>query len=143
MSVIHFNYADVKSIKLTGKRMIKEQIAGLFLNEGKDIKQLHYIFCSDKFLLEINVTFLHHNFFTDVITFDLSEGSKIIGEVYISVDRVKENAIAYSTSYKNELLRVIVHGALHLCGYEDKKKSEITIMRRKEDYYLQLMLKKN
>jgi rRNA maturation RNase YbeY len=90
-------------------------------------------------LLNINKTFLKHDYFTDIITFDLSEGFvEIVGEVYISIHRVRDNARSLRTNVTNELLRVLFHGALHLCGYKDKKKSEITIMREKEDYYLSL-----
>lgn len=119
--------------------MIKEVVAGIFRDEGRALKRLNYIFCSDGYLLEINKTFLNHDYFTDVISFDLSEGGATVGEVYISVDRVKENASLHSAAFTHELLRVILHAALHLCGYKDKKKSEITIMRQKEDYYLQIL----
>lgn len=121
--------------------MIKETVAEIFSNEGKELRLLNYIFCSDHYLLDINKAFLNHDFFTDVISFDLSEGESMIGEVYISMDRVKENAILHSATFEKELLRIIFHAALHLCGYKDKKKSEITIMREKEDYYLQFFQK--
>jgi probable rRNA maturation factor len=86
---------------------------------------------------------LQHDYFTDIITFDLSVSkNETIGEIYISVDRVRENAMTHSVTFQTELLRVIFHGALHLCGYKDKKKSEITIMREKEDYYLLLFEQK-
>lgn len=139
MPSVRFNYADIKPISLSKKSMIKETVAEIFSNEGKELQLLNYIFCSDHYLLEINKAFLHHDFFTDVISFDLSEGETIIGEVYISMDRVKENAILHSATFETELIRVIFHAALHLCGYKDKKKSEITIMREKEDYYLQFL----
>ena len=87
-------------------------------------------------MLEINRTYLKHDYLTDIITFDLSEGPSTTAEVYISVDRVKENARNNKVSFKNELHRVIFHGALHLCGYKDKKKKEIAVMRQKEDQYL-------
>ncbi len=138
MTVIRFNYADVPPILLNNKKLIKQQIAEIFLNERKELGQLNYVFCSDNFLLELNKFHLRHDFYTDVITFNLSEGKVVIGEVYISVDRVRENAVLHSSKFKKELLRVIFHGALHLCEYKDKRKSEITIMRQKEDYYLQL-----
>lgn len=141
MSLIRFNYADVKPITVNNKGLIKKQVAEIFISEKKKINQVDYIFCSDYFLLEINKSFLQHDFFTDVITFDLSNTKDIRGEIYISVDRVRENAIIYSKTYRSEILRVIFHGALHLCGYQDKRKSEITVMRQKEDYYLQLFEK--
>lgn len=142
MPSVRFNYADVKPISLSRKSIIKETVADIFSNEGKQLKLLNYIFCSDYYLLEINKAFLNHDFFTDVISFDLSEGEATVGEVYISIDRVKENAILHSATFEKELLRVIVHAALHLSGYKDKKKSEITKMREKEDYYLQFLKKK-
>jgi len=92
--------------------------------------------------MEINRAFLNHDTYTDIITFDLSEGVGIVGEVYVSVDRVKENARLELVTFESELLRVLFHGALHLCGFNDKKKSEIIEMRQKEDYYLQLYSEK-
>ena len=105
--------------------------------ENKILEKLTYIFCSDNYLLNINKKFLFHNTNTDIITFDLSDSKKIIkGEIYISVDRVKENTIRYNTTFTDEFLRVIFHGALHLCGFQDKKDSEKQLMRKKEDFYL-------
>jgi probable rRNA maturation factor len=138
MTPVRFNYADVFPVSLRKKKAVKEFIVDLFKSEGKDLVFINYVFCSDSYLLEINQSFLQHDYLTDIITFDLSEGKGISSEVYISVDRVKENAGLHSVHYKMELLRVIFHGALHLCGYKDKKKSEITIIRQKEDYYLRL-----
>lgn len=142
MPVIRFNYVDVKPVSLNKKGLIKKQIELIFSDGNKALNRLDYIFCSDTFLLEINQSFLQHDFYTDIITFDLSEGVGTIGEIYISVDRVKENAIIHASTFQNELLRVVFHGALHLCGYKDKKKSEITLIRQKEDYYLQLLQEK-
>lgn len=100
------------------------------------LHSLNYVFCSDQRLLEINRQFLHHNYYTDIITFDLSEGVSTHAEIYISVDRVKENARNLGVSFKSELHRVIFHGALHLCGYGDKDNKEMQEMRKIEDYYL-------
>ena len=105
--------------------------------EGKIIESLIYVFCSDKYLLKINQTFLNHNYYTDILTFDLSKTSKIIeGEIYISVDRVKENSKELKININLEFLRVIFHGVLHLCGYTDKTKLQKQKMRKKEDEYL-------
>lgn len=142
MSVVQFHYTEIKRISLNHKNTLKRLITELFISEGKVLNEINFIFCSDAYLLKINQEFLHHDFFTDIISFDLSQGNSITGEVYISVDRVKENAINHFVSFKKEITRVIFHGALHLCGYKDKKKSEITIMRSKEDYYLQLLEEK-
>ncbi|MCW3113260.1 MAG: metal-dependent hydrolase YbeY [Segetibacter sp.] len=138
MPGVRFNYADVKPISLNDKKGVKDFVVSIFNKEGRPLKKINYIFCSDEYLLEINKSYLQHDYYTDIITFDLSEQEGTIGEIYISVDRVKENSKSHATSFSTELLRVIFHGALHLIGYKDKKKSEITIMRDKEEYYLRL-----
>jgi len=117
--------------------MLKAFLKRLFKSEKKQLKNLNYIFCSDKELLKINQNFLNHNFYTDILTFDLSSYPGIIdGEIYISIERVRENANSLGLSIKSELHRVIFHGALHLCGYKDKKENEQNEMRNKEDFYL-------
>lgn len=138
MCRVKFRYADVAPIGLRGKRGLQTFIASIFSREKKRLLDLNYIFCSDTYLLEINKSFLGHDYYTDIISFDLSEENGIIGEVYISIDRVKDNSKVLRTSFKEEMLRVVFHGALHLIGYKDKKKSEITIMRHKEAHYLRL-----
>jgi len=139
---VFFNSAD-KRLNIGGRLRIRDFIEEIFKKENKDLKRLDYVFCSDNYLLEINKQFLNHNYFTDIITFDLSEKKgPVIGEIYLSVDRVKLNAVDYDTSMKKELLRVIFHGALHLCGYKDKKKADMILIRKKEDEYLYLFLDK-
>ena len=138
MEIVRFSCADINGIKLRERRKIKAFVKSIFEMEGKELKEINYIFCSDLYLLEINRKYLQHDYLTDIITFDLSESNATVGEVYISSDRVSENSKIHRTTYSQELLRVIFHGALHLVGYKDKKKSEITIMRSKEDYYLRL-----
>ncbi len=139
MATINFYCADISNIPLKNRRFLKSFIFNLFEREKKSLGSLSYIFSSDDYLLKLNQEHLKHNFFTDVITFDLSNSSsEIAGEIYISIERVKENAKKHHTTLQKELLRVVFHGALHLCGYNDKKKSEITIMRQKEDEYLRL-----
>lgn len=99
---------------------------------------LNYIFCTDDYLLEKNKQFLNHNTLTDIITFDLSENdSNLVGEIYISIDRIKENAEKFSVAYQTELHRVIFHGALHLCGFKDKKKEDKALMTEMENQCLQ------
>ena len=137
MQQVYFHYADRK-LNIAGKKQIKEEVLYLFKKEKVSLDKLNYIFCSDEFLLQINKQFLNHDFYTDIITFDLSETNKTIGEIYISLDRVKDNAAQNHVPFKEELARVIFHGALHLCGYRDKKKTEIEIMRKKEDHYLKV-----
>jgi rRNA maturation RNase YbeY len=114
----------------------------IFKNEDKRLFTLNYIFCSDDYLLEINKTHLQHNYYTDIITFDLSVApGEIIGEIYISTDRVRDNAVSLGVSIKDELHRVIFHGALHLCGYKDKSPKHLKEMRAAEDLYLSLYFK--
>lgn len=132
-------FFDTVKVTLTNRRALKHFIEQLFRKEGKKLLSLNYIFCSDKMLLQVNQDFLKHDYYTDIITFDLSTTpASIIGEIYISVDRVKDNAKQLGVSFRSELHRVIFHGALHLCGYGDKNKTQIQEMRRLEDKYLHL-----
>ena len=136
MSKVHFSYAD-RQLNISNKTSLKLFIETIFKKEKKQLGSIRYVFCSDDFLLELNRTSLNHDYYTDIITFDLSEPNQPIeSEVYVSIDRVKDNAQNQSFSFKEELSRVVFHGALHLCGYKDKKKEDILIMRKKEDYYL-------
>jgi len=112
-----------------------EQVAEL---EQRRISSLSYIFCSDKYLLSINQKYLNHNTLTDIVTFDLAEDAEIEGEIYISVERVKENAVKYAVDFEEELHRVIIHGLLHLIGYKDKTASQKAQMRKKEQACLSL-----
>jgi len=138
---ISFNKAD-KNATLANRTALKAFIEKAIKKEGLHIETLQYIFCSDKFLLGINKSYLQHDYYTDIISFDLSETEgKLIGEVYISIDRVKDNAKTHKNSLKEELLRVIFHGALHFCGYKDKKPADIKKMRAQEDKWLKSYLK--
>jgi rRNA maturation RNase YbeY len=135
---VRFSYADRK-LSLKGKNLVKQFIATIFLQEKRTPGDLNYVFCSDEFLLDINQRFLNHDYYTDIITFDLSEAPGVVsGEIYISLDRVADNARELKSSFQTETLRVLFHGALHLCGYRDKTKSEIAQMRNKEEQYLRL-----
>jgi rRNA maturation RNase YbeY len=127
-----------KGVALGNRKKLKLFIASIFKSNGIKLSKLTYIFCSDKYLLKINREFLNHDFYTDIITFTLS-GIKedVEGEIYISVDRVRENARVLDKTFKNELHRVIFHGALHLCGYNDKTKSEQAKMRLAENECLE------
>ena len=107
--------------------------------EGYELTRIDYIFCSDEFLLEVNRTHLDHDFYTDIITFPLNP-NPIIAEIYISLDRVRENATSYSVSFEDELMRVIIHGILHLCGYDDHEEADIAFIRKKEAYYLKKLV---
>lgn len=141
MTTVQFRSAD-RSLGLSGKTKIKDFIVFLFRKEKTKLSSITYVFCSDDYLLQINRDFLQHDYYTDIITFGLSEpANPVEAEVYISIDRVKENAAGLGNSFRNEMLRVIFHGALHLCGYKDKKKSDQELMRRKEEQYLHLFEK--
>ena len=131
---------ELVSAPLKDRKRLKSFIFSLFLKEGKELDSMNIVFCSDDYLLEINKQHLQHDFYTDIITFDLSESkiSPITAELYISIDRVKDNASALKTNVSNELHRVIFHGSLHLCGYCDKTKKDILIMRAKEEEYISL-----
>jgi rRNA maturation RNase YbeY len=134
-SKVYFFY-EKKGFSLRNRGTLKDFIEKIFKKEKNLLGSINYIFCSDKKLLEINKTYLKHNFYTDIISFDLSSGPKKIAEIYISVDRVRENAKSLGVSLNNELHRVIFHGALHICGYKDKTNKDRAVMRSKEDHYL-------
>ena len=135
-SKVYFFFLN-HSFSLRNRSSLKKNIENIFKKELKTLYQLNYIFCSDNKLLSLNKKYLGRNYYTDIITFDLSQNKKEINaEVYISIDRVKENAFFLGCSFKSELYRVIFHGALHLCGYNDKTKKDSFRMRKKEDYYL-------
>lgn len=127
----------VEPFSFNEKKRLKAAVSNLMDEEGKPFESLDYIFCSDEYLLKINQTYLNHDDLTDIITFDLSDvPGNIKGEIYISVERVKDNALLFNTSFRDELARVVFHGALHLCGYKDKTTKEQGEIRRKEDFYL-------
>jgi rRNA maturation RNase YbeY len=107
-------------------------------SEIKRIGQISIIFCSDHYILDVNQKYLQHDYFTDIIAFDYCEGDRLSGDLFISVDTVRENALEYGTEFKDELNRVIVHGLLHLIGYDDHSEEDISEMRSKENYYLSL-----
>ena len=104
--------------------------------EGKVLEEVNLIFCSDEYLLKMNVEYLQHDYYTDIISFDYCEEDRILGDLFISKDRVLDNAEQNSVTFESELQRVIVHGVLHLCGYKDKSEDDEKLMRSKEDYYL-------
>ena len=142
MAPVYFHYNN-KKLLLDSKKVLRDFIGRIFLLEKKKLQRLDYIFCGDEFLLEINKNYLMHNYYTDIITFNLSENKKVItGEIYISIDRIKENALQFNSSFTDEALRVIFHGALHLCGYNDKTKKEREEMLQKENKYLILFKNK-
>ena len=141
MKKIKIYFLDRK-ISLSDRRKLKLFIEELFIKEKKSLKSLVYVFCSDEYLIKINKEFLKHDVYTDILTFELGyPGKETEGDIYISLDRVNDNSKRLGLSVKEELHRVIFHGALHLCGYKDKKKSEIKRMRKKEEEYLNKFFK--
>lgn len=133
---VHFFSPEIRSsLRNTGS--LKLFIESIFRKEQRRLSSISYIFCSDKTLLEINKKYLNHDFYTDVITFNLSPNNAIItAEVYISLERVRDNAKSLGVSIRSELHRVLFHAVLHLCGYNDKMKKDIEVMRKKEDILL-------
>lgn len=132
-----FNKEDIR-FRFSNKTLIIRWLSLSARKEKKKPGDINYIFCTDKYLLNINRKYLQHDDYTDIITFDYTVKDLISGDIYISIDRVKENAGVYKVSFQNELLRVMVHGQLHLCGYKDKSNRDAKLMREKEDYYLSL-----
>ena len=138
MQKVRFFFNGV-TVTLQNRTYLKTAIERLFKNENRVLKNINIIFCSDEYLLSINNNFLSHNYYTDIVTFYYSAPkAPVEAELYISVDRITENALAIGLSKKNELHRVIFHGCLHLCGYGDKTSQQIKKMREREDYYLRL-----
>jgi len=123
---------------LNNKSHYKKWLKNCILSLEKEVGTINYIFCDDDYLLEINKEYLSHNTYTDIISFDYSDKNKLSGDIYISIERVKENATSYATSFENELSRVLIHGILHFAGFKDKSKIEKSVMREQEDYYLSL-----
>ncbi len=134
---IYFHNEAPMTYRLRNIRKVRKWLLDLARKEGFDISNLNYVFCTDNYLHQINVDYLQHDTLTDIITFDQSEEENTIeGDIFISIERVKENAKLESVSMRKELLRVLVHGLLHLIGYDDKSASLKKKMREKEDYYL-------
>ncbi|MFA7471734.1 MAG: rRNA maturation RNase YbeY [Spirosomataceae bacterium] len=137
MTLIHYFFEDI-SYKIVRPIKTKRWIRSLVNAEGFELNSINFIFCSDEYLLQINREYLNHDYYTDIITFDNSESDREIeGDIFISLDRVFENARSESIQEEEELRRVLAHGVLHLCGYDDHTDEEKSQMRSKENYYLQ------
>ena len=134
-SKINFFTEEIKFI-LRDKIPLRKWLIDVAVNEGCKIEEVNIIFCSDAYLSEHNQRYLKHSTLTDIITFDYSEGKNLSGDIFISIERVCENAIKYKVSENQELKRVIIHGILHLCGYKDKTAADKKQMRKKEDEYM-------
>lgn len=137
---IHFAQTEI-TFKLKNKQTLKTWIKKVIDKEKLNLGEIAYSFCSDNELLKINQQFLEHDTYTDIITFDYREGKVVNGEIHISVDRLKENAEKFKTTFELELHRVMIHGVLHICGYKDKSKLHKEEMRKKEDSSLKLLSK--
>ncbi len=131
---IEFHFEDVAEFPVTTETI--SWLENLLQNEEKKTGKIVYIFCSDKYLLEVNRKYLNHDYYTDIITFDYVKGKTVSGDIFVSLPRIFENAEMHNTSTDKELHRVLAHGLLHLSGYKDKSEEEQIIMRGKEDFYL-------
>ena len=132
------SFTSNTNFQLKNKSASISWIKKIVQKEGRKMKDLSFVFCNDIDLLDKNSKYLNHNNFTDILTFDYSENNNISGDIYISIERVKENAKTYKVTFENELGRVMIHGVLHLLGYKDKSEKEKGIIRAKEDFYLSL-----
>jgi len=137
MSDVSF-HSEQTRFSLTNESQIADWLCGVCQKEGKVLSEISIIFCSDDYLLEVNKKHLHHDYYTDVITFDYTEENIVSGDIFISVDRVSENAKSFSASVLDEVHRIILHGTLHLIGYTDKEDHAQEEMTAKEDFYLSL-----
>ena len=129
-------FSSSTSFRLTSQQRISLWLLAVISSEEKALKEVSFNFCNDQELLKVNQEFLSHDNLTDIITFDYSDPSGIMGEVLISTERVKDNALDFDQLFDVELRRVMVHGVLHLCGYKDKSDDEKILMTKKEDFYL-------
>ncbi len=132
--MINFNYET--NFSLADESRLSNWIINVISEEGCILDEINYIFCDDAFLLKLNVEYLNHDTLTDIISFDNSIGKIIQGDIFISVERVADNAKDFNVSLQEELHRVMVHGVLHFCGYKDKSESESLLMRQKENHYI-------
>lgn len=136
MGYIHF-FTEDTAYQIKGKLPLKRWVKETIASEGFKTGEISVVLCSDAYLLEINKQYLQHDTYTDIVTFDSSErDDTIAGDIFISIDRIRENALKFGVAERDELHRVIIHGILHLCGYGDKKAAEKARMTEREDFYL-------
>ena len=135
--MINFNFEI--DFELHEDKRISTWISDTIITENRKEGEINYIFCDDNYLHKLNVEFLNHDTLTDIISFDYSVGNELHGDIFISIDRIKENAKEYGISVSDELRRVMVHGVLHYCGYKDKTTEDSKLMRDKENHYLSLL----
>ncbi|MCG2610403.1 rRNA maturation RNase YbeY [Flavobacterium sp. SM15] len=129
--MISFNYET--DFQLDNEQAFENWISRVIESENKELGEISYIFCDDEYLHKINVEYLNHDDLTDIISFDYSEGKILQGDIFISIERVRDNASDFNVSFEEELKRVIIHGVLHYCGYKDKSEQDEQLMRTKED----------
>lgn len=134
--MIYYNYET--KFTLENETKVSDWISNAINSEGYELEEISYIFCDDDYLLEKNIKYLNHDTLTDIISFDYTIGKQISGDIFISIERIKENCNEFNTEFIDELHRVIIHGVLHFCNFKDKTKEEKQTMRTKEDYYLSL-----
>ncbi|MBT8265629.1 MAG: rRNA maturation RNase YbeY [Bacteroidia bacterium] len=132
--MISFNYET--DFKLNNEERISNWLSQVIASENLKLGDINYIFCNDEYLYKLNVEFLNHDTYTDIISFDNRVGKTLHGDVFISVERVIDNALEFKVDFEEELRRVMVHGILHFCGYKDKSEEEASTMRNKENHYL-------
>ena len=138
MKESNISFYSVGTFSLKTEPEITTCIKTIAADESWEVRDIAFVFCDDNYLLKINKEFLDHDTYTDIITFDYSVGNEIISEIYVSTDRVEENAKKYKQTFEDEIHRVMIHGVLHLCGYNDKLIEDKQIMREKENHYLSL-----
>ena len=136
--MVRFFTEDTKFV-LKNRLLVRKWLKLVAGSEMKKLGDINIIFCSDNYILDVNMKYLQHDYFTDIITFDYCEGDFLSGDLFISIDSVRENSVFYNTEFQNELNRVMVHGVLHLIGYDDHCDEDIAMMRSKEDYYLNIL----
>ena len=132
--MIHYFFENTEEISLPTNT--EEWLKDLIISEEKKPGKITYIFCDDEYLLKVNQDFLDHDYYTDIITFDYVKGKTISGDIFVSLQRISDNASTLSNSFDKELKRVLAHGVLHLCGYKDKSEDDEKLMRSKEDFYI-------
>ena len=140
--MIDFNFEDV-NFQLPEQQTLVDWISFAVKNEGYELKNITYVFCSDEYLWNMNKQFLQHDYYTDIITFDYVKGKVVSGDLFISYDRIVDNANKFDVSRETELLRVMIHGVLHLCGYDDKTDQQKIVMRQNEEKWLNRLYELN
>lgn len=134
--MIQFFFENIDKINIHSDT--EKWLENIIISEDKKLGEINYILCDDEYLLKVNQDYLQHDYYTDIITFDYVKGKTISGDIFVSLQRISDNASLLSADFSDEFRRVLAHGILHLCGYKDKTEDEISVMRSKEDFYLSL-----